>query len=244
MTSLPYAPGSPTSKAAAKQQVSSGKAETNSQTALTLLRGAGPEGLTSRELLLRFPDLAHHGNASRVFSVLHKEGKIMRLATSRNAYRIYVLPRYVNGRPTETPGKPRRRPEASVLNGSPNLRSSALVGLAYGYLAEIGRRKADDLLALSQTFAHVIATAEETLDRADLSDVLHHLLLDVIEENPLPFGQPVKDWDEWVATAARHLTRMVSTSLTIAESQTKGEASDGTPWKSLAVHLHAIPADQ
>jgi hypothetical protein len=49
-----------------------------------------------------------HGTASGVLSVLHKEGVIARLSTSRSRCKVYVLPDYVDGRETEQHGrKPR-----------------------------------------------------------------------------------------------------------------------------------------
>jgi hypothetical protein len=40
----------------------------------------------------------HHGQASGVLSVLHKEGLIARLIEKRNRCAVYVMPEYVNGR--------------------------------------------------------------------------------------------------------------------------------------------------
>ena len=40
----------------------------------------------------------HHGQTSKVLSVLHKEGIIARLKERRNGSAVYVLPDYINGR--------------------------------------------------------------------------------------------------------------------------------------------------
>ena len=47
----------------------------------------------------------HHGTASGVLSVLHRSRVIVRLAEVRDGCKVYVLPVYVDGRPTESPGR-------------------------------------------------------------------------------------------------------------------------------------------
>ena len=46
----------------------------------------------------------HHGRVSGALSVLHKVGKLARLTETRDKCKVYVLPEYVNGRPTEPHG--------------------------------------------------------------------------------------------------------------------------------------------
>jgi hypothetical protein len=62
---------------------------------------AGEKGITVAEL--RDTNL-HHGRISGALSVLHKEGRLARLAESRDKCRIYVLPQFVNDRRTEKHG--------------------------------------------------------------------------------------------------------------------------------------------
>lgn len=67
------------------------------------LQIAGPIGLTWFELA----DGSgwHHGQASSVLSVLHKEGRISRLKLRRGRSSVYVLHGYVNGREIALPGR-------------------------------------------------------------------------------------------------------------------------------------------
>lgn len=109
---LPYAgtsgwSGSDTSHERALEADSSGVTGRRQRDALAYLDGAGPWGVTWQELGAAMG--AHHGTASGVLSVLHKAGRIARLAERRNRCKIYVLPEHVNGRETERHG--RRRDE-------------------------------------------------------------------------------------------------------------------------------------
>lgn len=47
----------------------------------------------------------HHGTASGALSILHRNGRIARLAERRDGCKIYVVPQYVMGRTTETQGR-------------------------------------------------------------------------------------------------------------------------------------------
>lgn len=67
------------------------------EAAMAALDAAAYRGLTSAELRER-PEF-HHGTASGVLSLLHKDGIVERLQTKRRRYFIYVLPAYVNERP-------------------------------------------------------------------------------------------------------------------------------------------------
>lgn len=69
---------------------------------LEALRTAGTHGLVWKELGDRFS--WHHGQASGVLSVLHKEGVICRLKERRRGCQVYLLPEYVNGRETTAHG--------------------------------------------------------------------------------------------------------------------------------------------
>lgn len=65
---------------------------------LGLLRRAGIDGLTWKELSEQTG--WHHGTASGALSVLHKDGQIARLAERREKCQIYVLRENVLGRDT------------------------------------------------------------------------------------------------------------------------------------------------
>ena len=100
---LPYAgtsgwSGSETSHDRAKEQDSNGTTLNRQKITLELLDGYGFKGMTWKEL----SDATgwHHGSASGVLSVLHKEGLIDRLMTKRDKCAIYVLPSHVYTRPT------------------------------------------------------------------------------------------------------------------------------------------------
>jgi hypothetical protein len=108
---LPYAgtsgwSGSPTSHARAVTADQSGTTSARQETVLGLLEYVGPFGVTWKELA-EATDW-HHGTASWALSVLHKDGMIARLATSRSRCRVYVLPEYVGDRETESHGRKAR----------------------------------------------------------------------------------------------------------------------------------------
>lgn len=105
---LPYAntsgwSGSPTSRQRASRSDSDGTTSLRQSQTLSALQEAGYDGLTWLELA----NLQgwHHGTASGSLSVLHKVGRIARLAMSRERCRIYVLPDHVADRPTESHGR-------------------------------------------------------------------------------------------------------------------------------------------
>jgi hypothetical protein len=108
---LPYAgtsgwSGSATSQSRAVNADRDGTTSAHQRQALESLSGRGSDGGTWRELADEYG--WHHGTASGVLSVLHKEGVIARLSTSRSRCKVYVLPDYVDGRETEQHGrKPR-----------------------------------------------------------------------------------------------------------------------------------------
>lgn len=108
---LPYAgtsgwSGSETSHARAVSADRNGTTSDAQRKALESLAWRSTDGVTWRELADEYG--WHHGTASGVLSVLHKEGVIARLSTSRQRCKVYVLPDYVAGRETEKHGrKPR-----------------------------------------------------------------------------------------------------------------------------------------
>jgi hypothetical protein len=93
---VPYRPykgtagwsGTDTSKARAINNITSGRELNNQQLALHLLKQAGTNGLTWKELSQATE--MHHGTASGVLSVLHQSGAIVRAIKARNRCKIYV----------------------------------------------------------------------------------------------------------------------------------------------------------
>lgn len=105
---LPYAgtsgwSGSDTSRERAAEADSTGVTGARQRAALAYLAGAGPWGGTWAEVGAALG--LHHGGASGVLSVLHKSGRIARLADRRDRCKIYALPEHVNGRETEPHGR-------------------------------------------------------------------------------------------------------------------------------------------
>lgn len=100
---LPYAgtsgySGSKTSEERARTQDKDGTTKLRQSQTLTHLRHNTGRGLTWKEL----SEITnwHHGQASGVLSVLHKEGLIVRLQETRNRCLVYVAPEFAYGRPT------------------------------------------------------------------------------------------------------------------------------------------------
>ena len=93
---VPYRPykgtagwsGTDTSKARAIDNITSGRELNNQQLALHLLKQAGTNGLTWKELSQATE--MHHGTASGVLSVLHKEGAAARRTLTRMRCKIYI----------------------------------------------------------------------------------------------------------------------------------------------------------
>jgi hypothetical protein len=105
-TALPYNgtegyAGSDTSRQAAIDAAVHGTASKRQRYILILAGRAKERGITVAEL--RDASL-HHGRVSGALSVLHKVGKLVRLTEVRGRCKVYVLPDYVNGRPTEPHG--------------------------------------------------------------------------------------------------------------------------------------------
>lgn len=107
---LPYAgtsgwSGSATSYDRAVTADREGTTGARQRQTLAHLARAGERGCTWQELAAATG--WHHGTASGVLSVLHKEGRIARLAESRNRCRVYVLDTYAEGREVEEHGRKR-----------------------------------------------------------------------------------------------------------------------------------------
>jgi len=95
---------------------------------LAALSGAGPGGLTWKELA-RVAEW-HHGQASGVLTILHMAGRITRLTEKRDRCRVYVLPEYVNDRDTE--------PYARRVQSATTEEMAELIREAYMTLAALG----------------------------------------------------------------------------------------------------------
>lgn len=105
---LPYAgtsgySGSDTSEERARTEDANGTTSERQTRLLRILEQKGHAGETVLEL--RQATGWHHGRASAVLSVLHKEGLIERLSERRERCKVYVVPEFVDGRETEQHGR-------------------------------------------------------------------------------------------------------------------------------------------
>lgn len=77
--------------------------------AMEWLRREVTTGMTAKDLgaVLR----CHHGKASGILSLLHKDGRVVLLKSRRDGFGIYTLPAYVYGRETR-PRQTRKSAEA------------------------------------------------------------------------------------------------------------------------------------
>lgn len=121
--SLPYAgtegySGTDTSKAQALQDATNGVASTRQRYVLINAVNAAEKGVTVAELR---DSRLHHGRVSGALSVLHKEGRLVRLTETRDRCKVYCLPEYVDGRPTEPFGRKPHRASAEVRGAADTL---------------------------------------------------------------------------------------------------------------------------
>ena len=110
--SLPYAgtsgwSGTDTSEQRAISDDANGITKSRQTLTMLYLFNQKVNGTTWKELANHLG--WHHGTASGVLSVLHKEGRISRLLDKRNGCRVYVINDYVAGRATDMQG---RKPKA------------------------------------------------------------------------------------------------------------------------------------
>lgn len=113
ITDLPYGgtsghSGSSASRDRALREDSDGTTSTRQAKAIESLGARHSTGMTWKELALACG--WHHGQASGVLSTLHKVGRVDRLTERRNRCSIYVLPEYVQGRPTSEHGSHKSQP--------------------------------------------------------------------------------------------------------------------------------------
>jgi hypothetical protein len=102
--SLPYAgssgwSGSEASRERAEDRDSTGKTALLQSQVVESVRVRGSHGMTIAELREDFR-MHHHGSLSGALTVLHKAGRLARLAEKRNRCSIYVYPGYEAGRLT------------------------------------------------------------------------------------------------------------------------------------------------
>lgn len=94
--------GSATSEDRARSADADGTTSKRQALVLAEVRSLGSYGVTVKELRKTYA--WHHGQASSVLSVLHKEGRLARLTATRDRCAVYVHPEYVNGRETADHG--------------------------------------------------------------------------------------------------------------------------------------------
>lgn len=117
---LPYAgtsgwSGSTTSRERAVSEDANGTTKSRQAMAKSFLLRNGTRGGTWRELAEEYN--WHHGQASAVLSVLHKESAIYRLSTERRERcAVYVAPEYLNARHFAMHGGRKQRDESFWRN--------------------------------------------------------------------------------------------------------------------------------
>lgn len=106
--SLPYAgtsgwSGTDTSRERAIVADATGTTSERQQYVVNMLDHRGRSGITWKEL----GNITgwHHGQASGILSVLHKDGRISRLLDRRAKCRIYVHPSHIGDRLTDSQGR-------------------------------------------------------------------------------------------------------------------------------------------
>lgn len=116
---LPYAgtsgwSGSETSRERAETEDSDGTTTRRQSAVIRFLAEKGALGATWKDVATTLH--WHHGQASGALSVLHKEGKIVRLVDRRNRCAVYVLPQHQMDRKSSPHGrKVSAAPERAIL---------------------------------------------------------------------------------------------------------------------------------
>ena len=95
--------GSETSEERARREDSDGTTKDRQAQVIAYLKAQGWYGATWKEVADAMG--IHHGAASGALSVLHKEGLVCRLQTTRMGSKVYVLPTKVDGRVVESQGR-------------------------------------------------------------------------------------------------------------------------------------------
>jgi hypothetical protein len=165
---LPYAgtsgwSGSDTSHSRAVTADHSGQTLDRQQTVIRLIRDSGSTGITWKDL----SDLTgwHHGTASGALSVLHKVEKICRLSEKRNRCKIYVMPEYVNDRPTEPHRGSIRGTVGNLTQEKPMMTEEQAEALIAGHDVLVNRiqRNLGEWADSRETAEAVIATVADWL---------------------------------------------------------------------------------
>jgi hypothetical protein len=130
--------GTDTSRQRAEEQDINGVTARTQQKVLSRVVSSQGEGRTIAEIRDLLPE-HHHGALSGALTNLHRAGKVARLAEKRGRCKVYVLPEYVEGRPTEAPSSSMSQAAYAVRRvlkvHFPVLRSDGL-----HYCAEDGQR--------------------------------------------------------------------------------------------------------
>lgn len=173
---LPYAgtsgwSGSGTSESRARRADRDGRTQDRQATVLRLLGSSMSDGMTWKEVA----DTTgwHHGTTSGALSVLHKTGRICRLAETRNRCKVYVMPEYVYSRTVE--------PHRGNLTPRVNNPREAVM---------ITERQADMLIAGHDTLIRkVTATLQETDDSRQQAERVIAAVADWLSDyRPNEFG--------------------------------------------------------
>jgi hypothetical protein len=123
--------GSDTSRERAEDADADGTTSARQSFVLSRLATVQANGLTWRDLATEAG--WHHGQASGALSVLHKEGRIARLAEERRTRcAVYVLPEYVEGRPVAAHGR-----KSPVTEAESVALASVEIALAEGSLLNL-----------------------------------------------------------------------------------------------------------
>lgn len=85
--------------------------KTKSQETIALLKRRKSKGITAKELDYMASWQPNHGATSGLLSRLHQIGEVVRLAETREGFKVYVLPDFQKDRPVEKQG--RRKGECS-----------------------------------------------------------------------------------------------------------------------------------
>ncbi len=107
--------GSETSRDRAVAEAVNGVASVRQRFVLINAGRAGEKGITVAELR---DSKLHHGRISGSLSSLHKVGRLARLTETRDKCKVYVLPEYVRGRPTEPFGRRQRKASGEVTDAA------------------------------------------------------------------------------------------------------------------------------
>lgn len=142
--------GSATSQERALRDDEDGTTTVRQRAALSTLAHWASTGRTWKELADSMG--WHHGQASGVLSVLHKDGRVARLTERRQRCQVYVLPEHVGDRDTVPHGRNRRTAPTPAATADQAAAARRLVKaadtarLTGGYRATVDRSDLDTIL--------------------------------------------------------------------------------------------------